>query len=109
MFAPVWESTFKGTKYRATGRDLKEAKEFLAMNDDIFDELPEFQEHAQEYLKSTFDGWRTLGYPCWGLLRHYNTYAPKKIKEQVRRVQMISCPDCQTNHEATKQCPKCYA
>ena len=84
IYRPVWEadSRYKGEKYRATGRDLKSAKEFLSLNPDILDEVAEFQEHALEYLKSKFDGWSDLKHPFWGLANNYNTYTPKKTKEQ---------------------------
>jgi hypothetical protein len=106
LFRPVWEAKYK-ERYRATGQDLKEAKQFLELNDDIFDEIPDFQEHAVEYLKSNWQGWVEQKHPCHGFLRNYNTFAPRKVKEQVRRIQMIACPDCGMNHPATELCPKC--
>ena len=110
LFKPVWESEYK-EPYRGTSRDLKEAKEFLAMNEAIFDDIPEFQEHALEYLHSKWDGWSELRHPCYAFLRNYNTFAPKKIKQKHQSkdtIRLIRCSDCQTEHESDKLCPKCY-
>lgn len=107
LFKPVWESEYKQT-YRPTGRDLKEAKEFYQLNPTIFDEVIEFQEHAQEYLKSTFEGWVVQHHPCCGLLKNYNAFAPKLIKKQPTRKSqtdiMIHCIDCGQDHPATAIC-----
>ena len=97
IFKPVWESVYKES-YRGTSRDLKEAKEFLMMNENIFDEIPEFQEHAVEYLKSKFDGWIEQRHPCWGFLRNYNAYAPKIKKVSNQK----SCQYCHSLFDPMK-------
>lgn len=113
IYRPVWEadSRYKGEKYRATGRDLKSAKEFLSLNPDILDEVAEFQEHALEYLKSKFDGWNELKHPFWGLANNYNVYTPKKTKEQRERQpkpQVVYCQDHDLILKDNELCPKCF-
>jgi len=105
LFKPVWESEHQGEKYRPTGQDLKAAKEFYELNPDIFDDVVEFQERAQEYLRSRFEGWLNLKHPCWAFLKHYNSYLPKKKPvEQVKRKIMIHCTDCGKDHGAHDSC-----
>ena len=108
LFAPVWEASlkYKGNKYGAGGRDLHEAKIFLQLHEDIFDDegMIDFQERAIEYLKSNFEGWVSQRHPCWGFLRNYQAYAPKKIFETVKRKRMITCSSCDQDHGINDPC-----
>jgi hypothetical protein len=91
---------------------MREAKTFIGLNPDIFDDdgdgIVDFQEHAVEYLKNNWEGWVNQKHPCGALLRNYNSFAPKKVRETVKRIQMIACPDCETPHKATEVCPRCH-
>lgn len=110
LFRPAWEESelYKGEKYRPTGRDLKEAKEFYDLNPDIFEEIPEFQGRTENYLDHKFEGWKNLKHPCWAFLRNYNSFAAKSKKvETKQKLRQIGCVDCGTSHDPDVLCPKC--
>ena len=106
LFGAVWQTRYH-EDYKPTGRDMREASLFLDLNEEEFEDVESFQDHVVEYMKSNWEGWLNQKHPCHGLLRNYNTYAPKKVAETVKRVQMIACPDCGKAHKATELCPEC--
>jgi hypothetical protein len=110
LFGPVWMASnrYKGMQYDAGNRDLHEAKLFIQLHPDIFDDdgMISFQEHAIEYLKSNHEAWVNQNHPCWGLLRNYGTFVPKKVVETVKRKRMIECMSCGTSHGMNDPCPQ---
>lgn len=87
-----------------TGRDLKEAKEFL----EACGQMPSpdsIVTHVKSFCKSDFGGWKTLNYPLWALFRNWNTYNQKEKKELKPK---RKCEIHGIDHEGIF-CPKCFA
>lgn len=96
LFKLAWEShkSKQGMEYSPTGRDLREAKEFLAMN-----EIPDgkvFEKYLNNFLNSNYEGWVHLNHPAWALFKHWNTFAPKPEKKPLPK--LIYCEKCNATH-----------
>ena len=95
--------------YRITGRDLKEAKDFLIAGGGEMPDPDTVVSYAKNYFASTFEAWRDQNYPLWGLFRNWNAFAPKPEKTRPRAAAMISCPDHPDQvYAVNEKCPKCY-
>jgi hypothetical protein len=105
----LWASHPKnaGRIYGGTSRDLREAKEFLQVNDFDPGDITELSERFNRFMQSTFDAWAETDYPIWGFLKHYNRYGPprKTINEVVKKNQPTVCPHCGTDHPSKAECP----
>jgi hypothetical protein len=92
-----------GGDYMITKRDMGEAKDLLTANGGEEVDADRITAHMETYLDATWEGWKGLNWPLWGLFRNWNTYAPKVKKSKDRQCQI---------HGITYSgnfCPKCYA
>jgi hypothetical protein len=104
----LWQSHPKnaGRKYGGTSRDLREAKEWLQVNDLDFGDITELSERFGRFMASDFDGWVESDYPIWAFLKHYGRYAaPRKTPAQIIKKQRPLCPTCGTDHPVIAECP----
>jgi hypothetical protein len=96
-----------GRKYAGTSRDLREAKEWLLVNEFDSGDITELQERFNRFMQSTFDAWAEADFPIWGFLKHYNRYGPPRstpaqvVKKHIPRI----CPICKIDHPAISVCP----
>lgn len=99
-----WEQERRGEEYLITGRDMKEAKEFL----EACGELPSpdsIVSHVRQFCRSDFGGWKTLNYPLWALFRNWNTYNPPPAK--AKTTAMVECDVHGVGYPIGGECPEC--
>lgn len=92
IYKTVYERERK-RNYFISGRDLKEAKVFLELNDDLDTALVET--HAIQYWKNKQDFWAAKDFPAFGLWMQFNENAPK-VRARVKRY----CSFCCSEHYA---------
>lgn len=102
----------QGREYGGTSRDLREAKEWLQVNEWEPGDVTGISERFNRFMASEFDGWVDMDYPIWAFLKHYSRYAPprtaevKQSRPQPQTMSMvIFCTRCETNHRADESCP----
>ena len=109
----LWHSHKKneGRKYGGTSRDLREAKEWLQVNEWEPGDVTAIAERFDRFMESDFEGWQEQDYPIWAFLKHYGRYAPPRTERPRVKVQtethrmVIWCNRCGQNHRADEACP----
>lgn len=99
LFKGLWEAHAlnHGRTYYITGRDMKEAKEFLAGNFGEFPPEDECKQRLARFMQTSFDGWKEQDYPLWALLKHWGRYASPRIVEK-RWNGLRQCDKCGEIH-----------
>jgi hypothetical protein len=103
----LWQSHAKnnGRVYGGTSRDLREAKEWLGVNEWEPGEIEEVEKRFNRFMESDFEGWKETDYPIWAFLKHYGRYAePRQVREAPRR-STFTCPKCEMQHRVSEPCP----
>jgi hypothetical protein len=110
VFVPVWNTRYPNEKYRMTGQDARDVKEFLAFNPDIMEEFAEAQSHAELYIKDEFEAWVESRHPVWGFVKHYNRYIPKKKRElpKTQYRATFTCEHCGEQRGLYGECEHCH-
>lgn len=89
-----------------TGRDKREAKEWLEVNLDLPSEA-EARDRMGRYLQDEFDGWKQHDWPIWGLLRHWGRYAAPRVRPERIRTEFnptVFCSRCEKIHRVDEEC-----
>jgi hypothetical protein len=85
-----------GREYYITGRDMREAKEFLSGNLDT-PPSDELKNRLNRFMASDFDAWKEQDYPLWALFKHWGRYAPPRVIDKAWRG-LKTCPQCREIH-----------
>ena len=108
LLKTLWEAHPKnrGRECSMTGRDRKEAKDWLELNVDLPSE-DDACGRMGRYLQDEFDGWKQQDWPIWGLLRHWGRYAPPRVRIRAEARQFnpsVFCSRCEKVHRVDEEC-----
>jgi len=102
----LWTSHEKnqGRSYGGTSRDLREAKEWLQVNEWEEGDISELSPRFDRFMRSDFEGWKEMDYPIWAFLKHYGRYAEPRIAKKAKAVEMLYCEKCDSAYRSGTRC-----
>jgi len=111
LYADIYEAEV-GRGYGRMPRDFKDAKTWLELYPEFFDDMrlvQQFREAAQNFIRNGDTFARGKHFPLWLLLYQYNQWLPAK-KKTTEMVAWETCNECgrsklpgeQCNHERVK-------